>query len=70
MVVLPKTKTLTQLEKLNDKQLFDYFTKNSRYLPFPHSDEQSYAIQAGPLTLYSNDTMDLRIKFFDYIRKG
>jgi hypothetical protein len=56
-----------ELRKLDDDDLQKFFEKNARYRPTNPTDSQ-YSIHVAGRGLYSNDTRELRNRFFDMVR--
>lgn len=62
--------TITELAKRHtprSKAVEKYFFANARYLK--DSPGECYSILVGSRTLFSRDTMDLRLQFEEVIRK-
>ena len=60
---------LTELRQLSDKKLQKYFERHAGYYPTtPPGRGASYSIRAGAKSLFSDDTRDLREKFFKAVR--
>lgn len=57
--------TIETLRKMSDRQLSNYFYQNARYFGEEHP---KYGIRLSSIIIWSDDTLDLRKKFFAAVR--
>lgn len=67
-MVISRTKTRKQLARMSNDRLQRYFENHARF--HDGSPGCEYAIRFESKTLWSDDTMKLRNKFFKQVRKG
>jgi hypothetical protein len=57
----------SEVVAMSASECFEYFAAYSRYVA--DAPDKRYAIRVGSVTLASNDTLELRVEFENYVRR-
>lgn len=60
--------SIDRILPMNAAQRLEFFSAFARYMP-DSPEEYSYVIRIGSKTLYSDDTMTLRMQFEAYVKR-